>query len=182
VGFLGSHFKDEEFVTVVPAIERLLDEGRPLRFEFFGFLPAALSGRPAVSHVPWISSYLDFRRRLAELRWDVGLAPLRDLEFHRAKTNVKYREYGAAGIAGIYSNAAAYRDTVRDGVTGLLVPHEDGGAWYEAMLRLGGDAGLRAAIRRAAFEDVTTNYREQDYVAAVAALLEGQWPPPAARG
>ena len=182
VGFMGSSFKDEEFVPVVPAIERILDEGRPLRFEFFGFIPEALAGRPGVTHVPWVSSYLDFRRRLAELRWDVGLAPLRDLEFHRAKTNNKYREYASAGVAGIYSDAAAYRDTVRDGITGLLVPHGDERAWSEAMLRLGGDAALRNAIRRDAFADVTTRYRQQDYVASVAALLEGDWPPPAARG
>jgi hypothetical protein len=181
VGFMGSYFKDEEFVPVLPAIDRLLNEGRGLRFEFFGFLPAALSGRAAVSHVPWVPSYLDFRRRLAELRWDIGLAPLRDMEFHRAKTNNKYREYAAAGIAGIYSDAAAYGETVRDGVTGLLVRHEDEGAWYEAILRLAGDAALRSAIRRDAFQDVTTNYRQGDYVARVAALLSGPWPP-AARG
>jgi glycosyltransferase involved in cell wall biosynthesis len=182
VGFMGSYFKDEEFVPVVPAIERLIAEGHPLRFEFFGFLPAALAGSPAVTHVPWISSYLDFRRRLQELRWDVGLAPLRDREFHRAKTNIKYREYAAAGIAGVYSDAAAYRDSVRDGVTGLLVPHDDERAWHDAILRLGRDAALRTSIRRNAYEDVTARYRIEDYVTRVAALLEGDWPPPAARG
>jgi glycosyltransferase involved in cell wall biosynthesis len=178
VGFLGSYFKDDEFVTVVPAILRILDEGHPVAFEFFGFLPKALAGRPEVSHVPWRSSYEEYRRTLAGLAWDVGLAPLRDLEFHRGKNNAKYREYAAAGVAGIYSDAEVYRSTVVHRETGLLAPHESEEAWYAAILELAGDAELRSRIRRNAFADLKANYRLEDYVAKVAALLEG---PPARR-
>ncbi|HEY0515459.1 MAG TPA: glycosyltransferase [Thermoanaerobaculia bacterium] len=172
VGFLGSSYKDDEFHPLVRAIRRLLDEGRPLRFEFFGFRPAALADRPEISHVPWRSSYPEYRQALAALGWDVGLAPLRDLEFNRGKNNAKYREYAAAGIAGIYSDAEIYRTTVVHRETGLVVPHESEQAWYAAILELTRDAGLRASIRRNAFADVKANYREEDYVARVAALLE----------
>jgi glycosyltransferase involved in cell wall biosynthesis len=178
VGFLGSAFKDDELAPAVRAILRLLDAGHPLHFEFLGFLPAALAGRPEVSHVPWRSSYPEYRRTLAALDWDVGLAPLRDLEFNRGKNNAKYREYAAAGIAGIYSDAEIYRTTVVHRETGLVVPQEDEQAWYEAILELAGDAALRGSIRRNAFADVRANYREEEYVARVAALLEGPLPPP----
>jgi glycosyltransferase involved in cell wall biosynthesis len=182
VGFLGSYFKDDEFGPVVAAIRRILDEARPIRFEFFGFLPAALAGRPEVSHVPWRSSYAEYRETLAGLGWDVGLAPLRDLEFNRGKNNAKYREYAAAGIAGIYADAEVYRTTVVHRETGLVVPQESGQAWYEAILELAADAGLRGAIRRNAFADLRANYRIEDYVARVAALLEGPLPPPRPAG
>lgn len=182
VGFLGSYFKDDEFVPVVEAIERILQEDHPVRFEFFGFLPKALEGRPGVSHVPWRSSYPEYRQTLAGLGWEVGLAPLRDLEFNRGKNNAKYREYAAAGIAGIYSDAEVYRTTMIDRQTGLVVPHASVQAWYEAILELAGDAGLRSSIRRNAFADLRANYRQEEYVARVAALLEGPLPPPRPAG
>jgi glycosyltransferase involved in cell wall biosynthesis len=184
VGFLGSHYKDDEFGPVSRAILRLLDEGRPLTFEFFGFLPAALAHRPEVSHIPWRSSYPEYRQTLEALAWDIGLAPLRDLEFNRGKNNAKYREYAAAGIAGIYSDAEIYRSTVAHRRTGLVVPHDDEQAWYEALRELSGEAELRRTIREAAFADVRANYRIEDYVAKVAALVEGPLPqiPPAGRG
>ncbi|HEX6900077.1 MAG TPA: glycosyltransferase [Thermoanaerobaculia bacterium] len=172
VGFLGSYFKDDEFVPVIPAILRILDEGHTVAFEFFGFLPKALEDRPEISHVPWRSSYEEYRQTLAALAWDVGLAPLRDLEFHRGKNNAKYREYAAAGVAGIYSDAGIYRSTVVHRETGLVVPHESEEAWYAAILELAGDAELRSRIRRNAFADLQANYRIEDYVAKVAALLE----------
>lgn len=178
VGFLGSFFKDDEFAPVVRAILRLLDEGTSLRFEFFGFLPRALAHRPEVSHVPWRSSYPEYRQTLASLGWDIGLAPLRDLEFHRGKTNAKYREYAASGIAGIYSDAEVYRATVVHRKTGLLVPHESEEAWVQAILELARDEELRRSIRRNAYEEMKANYRIEDYVARVAALVEGRSLPP----
>ncbi len=173
IGFLGSFYKDDEFQPVVPAILRLLEERRPLTFEFFGFLPSALRDRPEVLHVPWRSSYEEYRRTLATLDWDIGLAPLRDLGFNRCKSNNKYREYAAAGLAGIYSDAEIYRTTVVHRETGLLVPQESERAWYDAILELAGDAELRNRIRRNAFADLKANYRIEDYAAKVAALLEG---------
>ncbi len=184
VGFLGSSFKDDEFAPVVEAIERILQEGHPVRFEFLGFLPRALAGRPEISHLPWRSSYPEYRETLAGLGWEIGLAPLRDLEFNRGKNNAKYREYAAAGIAGIYSDAEVYRATVAHRETGLVVPHASSQGWYEAILELAGDAGLRGAIRRNAFADLRANYRQEEYVARVAALVEGPplRPRPAGRG
>jgi glycosyltransferase involved in cell wall biosynthesis len=182
VGFLGSAFKDDDLAPAVRAIVRILDERRPIHFEFLGFLPAALAGRPEVSHVPWRSSYTDYRQTLAALDWDIGLAPLRELEFNRGKNNAKYREYAAAGIAGIYSDAEIYRATVVHRETGLVVPQESEQCWYEAILELAADAGLRGSIRRNAFADVRANYREEEYVARVAALIEGPLPPPGSGG
>jgi glycosyltransferase involved in cell wall biosynthesis len=182
VGFLGSAFKDDDLAPAIRAIVRILDEGRPIHFEFLGFLPAALAGRPEVSHVPWRSSYTEYRRTLAALDWDIGLAPLRELEFNRGKNNAKYREYAAAGIAGIYSDAEIYRTTVVHRETGLVVPHESEQAWYEAILELAADAGLKGSIRRNAFADVRASYREEEYVARVAALIEGPLPPPRSGG
>ena len=96
--------------------------------------------------------------------WDIGLAPLRDLEFHRGKNNARYREYASAGIAGIYSDAAIHRASIVHRHTGLLVPHESERAWHDAIRELADDVALRRTIQRNAFADVAANYRMDRYV------------------
>jgi glycosyltransferase involved in cell wall biosynthesis len=175
MGFLGTPYKDEEFATLVPAIVRLLDEGQ-LRFELFGFGPKALMEREEITVHPWERDYEKYREKLDGLAWDIGLAPLRDVEFNQCKSNAKYREYAASGIVGIYSDARIYRETVAHRKTGLIVPHGSTQAWYDAIVELSTDENLRTAIASRAFEDVRTNYRREDYVRRVADLVESLRP------
>lgn len=171
VGFLGSYYKDADFAPLVPLIRELLDGDYPLAFEFFGFCPEGLADDPRVTRLAWEPDYGRFRARLLERRWEIGLAPLRELDFNRCKTNIKYREYAASGIAGIYSRAEIYRTSVEDRRTGLLVPQESGAAWREAILELAENPMLRHWLARNALADLRANYRLEDYVAAVAALV-----------
>jgi glycosyltransferase involved in cell wall biosynthesis len=172
VGVLGAPDDEEDFEPLLPAVSRLLDEGRPLRVEFFGFVPRELAAREEITVYPWEREYRKFREKLDGFRWDIGLAPMRDTELNRCKSNARYREYASSGIAGIYSNAPIYRDTVAPRRTGLLVPHGSTQAWYDAIVELATDESLRTDLASRAFEDVRTNYRREDYARRVALLLE----------
>jgi len=55
-------------------------------------------------------------------------------------------EAGAAGIPTVASDSPGLRDAVRDGETGLLVPHGDVGALARAILRLIEDGDLRRRL------------------------------------
>ena len=66
---------------------------------------------------------------------DGALACLEDSPFNLCKSNVKFREYGARGLAGSYSNIPVYAEWVEHGQTGLLVENTEA-AWYEAMASL----------------------------------------------
>jgi hypothetical protein len=153
-----SRVEDDLAELFIEDIRRLLTTyaGR-LEMFFWGYHPRELRGHPGVQFVDPIANYDRFFRKFARFGFDVGLAPLRDDIFHRSKTNVKFREYAACGIAGIYSNVGAYARCVEDGVTGLLVSNEPG-AWFDAVSRLLKDVELRQAIQEQAREYVRKRY------------------------
>lgn len=61
-------------------------------------------------------------------------------------------EAGARGLPVIASNVNGLRDSVRDGITGLLVPHGDARALAEALVGLLGDPERRAEMSAAGIE------------------------------
>lgn len=139
-------------------IERLLTTyaGR-LEIFFWGYHPRELCGHPAVRFLPFIANYDQFFRQFASSGFDVGLAPLRNDAFHRSKSDLKFREYAACRIVGVYSNVGAYARVVEDGVTGLLVSNRPG-AWFDAVGRLIEDLRLRQAIEERAREYARSRY------------------------
>src|SRR5205823_4938159 len=60
----------------------------------------------------------------------------------------------AAGTPVVASNIAGYRDVVRDGVDGLLVPHGDAQALAEVLRDLHDEPERRGEMARAAARDV----------------------------
>ncbi|GAB2799853.1 glycosyltransferase [Dyella kyungheensis] len=135
VGYAGTT-RGAAFDAAVEAIRRLLAKypGR-IEFEFIGFVPEALRDLDGVTVIDGHADYGQFLELKQARRWHVGLAPLLSSPFAQAKTNNKYREYGALGIAGIYSNVEPYASSVDNGVDGLLVD-DSVDAWFGAIERL----------------------------------------------
>lgn len=163
IGFMGSLKKDVDFLFVVPALLQLLTELPNLKLEFFGFVPNDLVGHPRVTIFDFDSDYDRFIQKFKARLWSIALAPLEDTEFNRSKTNNKYREYASAGYAGIYSNISPYSETVKDGVTGLLVENTVK-AWYDGINRLLNDVDLAKRIAVAARADIVKNYMFESHV------------------
>ena len=84
--------------------------------------------------VPWMRRHL---------RWDVAIAPLEDDAFTRCKSDLKYLDYAALGIPGVFSDVRPYRDTVRHRETGLLAANDREGVGGRSR----GDRGRRRAAR-----------------------------------
>ena len=153
-----SRVEDDLAELFLADIQKLLTiyAGR-LEMFFWGYHPRELRGHPGVRFVAPIANYDRFFRQFARFGFDVGLAPLRDDVFHRSKTDVKFREYAACGIAGVYSNVGAYAGCVEHEVTGLLVSNEPG-AWFDAVSRLLEDIELRQAIQEQARKHARKHY------------------------
>lgn len=97
---------------------------------------------------PWQPIWRDPVAYMAGIDVSIGLAPLANTQFNRAKSDLKALEYAARGIPVVASDVEPYRRFVEHGRTGFLVtrPHE----WAEALDALAGDPDLRARMGAAA--------------------------------
>lgn len=150
------------FPPIQPAIEQILARyGSRVHMHFLGYNPPTLCGHPSVTCSPFDDDYQAFFKRLTSYGYAIGLAPMIDDVFHNAKTNIKFRDYAAAGIAGVYADTPLYRNNgVVDGETGLLVSR-DPQAWFAAIERLILNPSLLENIRQNARQFVETQYAQE---------------------
>ena len=74
---------------------------------------------PRKFHMRWVilkdfrywTSIKEYPQRLKSMKFDIGLAPLRDRQFNRCKSNLKYLEYSALRIPTVASYVEPYKDT-----------------------------------------------------------------------
>jgi glycosyltransferase involved in cell wall biosynthesis len=157
IGFAGTPHRERDFQFVTPALERLLSRyGDKVKLHFMGFVPETLADRPEVVFEDFRLDYSAFFRRLASSGWHVGLAPLEDCESKFAKSDVKFKEYAACRIAGVYSDVPPYQGVI-DSQLGLRVRNE-ADDWYEAIRRLVDDRDLTDGITARAFAHVRRNW------------------------
>jgi hypothetical protein len=146
-------------------LDRVLSEnpGR-VEFHYWGPEMPPLLNRSAVRLHKFEKNYAKFVRSTFRAGFDMGLAPMEDNLFSRSKTNNKFREYGALGIAGIYTKMPVYEECVIDRENGLLVDNSES-SWYDAISTLVLDDSLRFKISAQARVDVDRDY-------SIAAVLE----------
>ena len=128
------HLVDAEQVGVVPMLERVLDAHPEARVETINIDLRMEHERYSCEEAMPIDR---LTARLAD--FDVGLVPLADIPFNQGRSNVKAREYAAAGVAWLASPVGSYAELGRD-QGGWLVEDDK---WFEAI-----DALIRARRER----------------------------------
>ncbi|MBF0543023.1 MAG: glycosyltransferase [Candidatus Riflebacteria bacterium] len=141
-----------------PTIKEVLDRfpGKVF-FEFFLEVPDYLKNCNGVRTFKPIVNYEDFARFQFSRGWDIGLATLRDLGSNQAKTNNKYREFGACGTAGIYSKLPTYSDFVVHNKTGILIDNTKK-SWFDSMVKLIESPSMVRQIGENAYQDVKEKF------------------------
>ncbi|HSF22827.1 MAG TPA: glycosyltransferase, partial [Blastocatellia bacterium] len=91
--------------------------------------------------VPWL--------RAIFAQMDFAVAPLVDDSFNSAKSDVKFLEYSAGGLAGIYSDVVSYRGIVAASGAGLLTANDEK-AWFKALQVFVADRDRTSRIGRMA--------------------------------
>jgi hypothetical protein len=129
IGWIAAveHIYDLEQLGITDTLKRLLAAHPQVRIESVGVnlrLPLERY------HHLYRLQYAELAERV--VTWDIGIAPLADITFNRAKSNVKLKEYAAAGVAWLASPIGPYVG-FGEKQGGRLVA-DDG--WYQAIERL----------------------------------------------
>lgn len=152
---MGTRTHAEDFAIIWPALRALKERfGSSVQICMIGvcaaddeaggmiepFPPPPFVGASYPAFVSWLGSLPPF---------DIGLSPLRQSDFNRCKSEIKFLDYAALGLAPVVSDLEPYRDLIQNGVNGYLVEerHE---SWLAVMSRLVGDHEHRLAVARSA--------------------------------
>jgi glycosyltransferase involved in cell wall biosynthesis len=135
------HQLDVERIPIRDALQRLIDERPEVRVVSFGLGLGLRSER--YRHVDVVPL---FELTRAAAAFDVGIAPLSGIAMNRARSNVKLKEYAAAGACWLASPIGPYAG-LGEKQGGRLVPDGD---WFDALARLVDKPRERAKLAKRA--------------------------------
>jgi glycosyltransferase involved in cell wall biosynthesis len=129
IGWLAAleHHVDADALRLRDTLERLLARHQHVEVVTVGIDLGLKSRR--YRHIP-ITLYGDLPQWL--VHFDVAIAPLLDIPFNRARSNVKLKEYAALGLPWLASPIGPYAGMGEE-QGGRLVPDDH---WYEELDRL----------------------------------------------
>jgi glycosyltransferase involved in cell wall biosynthesis len=114
------------------------------------------------AHVIPLVPFEAFYAMFSQVDAHIGLAPLSTVPFNKSKSNLKFLEYTVQGMVTVASDFGPYKETIEDGVTGVLV--SDNRDWYDAVMELVNNDEKRNAILANAQKLVSEKYNiEHNY-------------------
>lgn len=158
IGFAGSIDRTQDINTILEGtLEEILEKYKDqVDIEFMGAKPEIVD-KYKLNYIPYQDSYKKYTKKMGELNWDIGLAPMPISDFHSCKYFNKYVEYASFGIAGIYTNCKPYIYGINDKKNGLLV-NNNKEEWVEALSLLIENKDLREAISKQSIKEANTIY------------------------
>ena len=158
-------------VTHVPDLEMLKPAYRALamkypgrlEFMFYGAnlefeenLPATITNCQSETFV-----FADYVKIALAQKANIAIAPLEDIPYNHCKSSIKYFEYTAMGLPGVYSRVTPYTSVIVEGKNGFTASsiHE----WIDALSQLIENPHLREKITLAAQETVRRDWLLSDH-------------------
>ncbi|PTU67861.1 glycosyl transferase family 2 [Chromobacterium sp. Panama] len=153
IGFAGTGTHKKDLDHLSSALFRIYhDYAGQVRFVFWGEVPPSLVGLKGVRQVSCFLPYSEYLPTLADLRIDIGLAPLKSSEFNDGKSDLKWLEYSLAGAASVVSDVPAYAWLKGTGLAAVVENTEQG--WFDAIAALIDKPEARRAQAEAARQHV----------------------------
>ncbi|MGE5123999.1 MAG: glycosyltransferase family 4 protein [Acidobacteriaceae bacterium] len=144
IGYMAGPSHRPDLQMVLPALLKIVGKyPGQIHFNFWGIdAPIELE---AYSRVDWYPTetfrYDAFITAFQEMHADFMIAPLCDNLFNSCKSPIKFLEYGAIGVPGIYSRVPPYVNMINHGKDGFLAYTIE--EWVENLCKLIEDPDLR---------------------------------------
>jgi GT2 family glycosyltransferase/tetratricopeptide (TPR) repeat protein/glycosyltransferase involved in cell wall biosynthesis len=153
--YSGGMTHQEDIELIEDALEKILQHYRGhVKIIFWGNSSQRLSKYSGYTHHSrFMSAYDKYARHLKELDIDFAVVPLIENPFNQAKSAIKWLEYSACQIPGIYSDLNGYCEVVKNGVNGILTKNKPD-KWHEAIRHFIENPNLCQKIGQNAQRDV----------------------------
>jgi len=167
IGWAGSRSHHEDLRQIlVPVLLKVMKKYPQVKFVYCGY--GGMSSDKMVTEIGWGEDvFREIPRERREyfisvptecwpdksrtLDFDIGVAPLIDDYFNWCKTPIKWMEYGANQLPGVFS-PTKYTEAVVHGKTGLIAKNQD--EWVACLSRLIEDKELRKTLGKNAYRQV----------------------------
>jgi len=186
IGYSGSNSHYEDLQMMLPSLGKIMDKYPNVYFEIMGavgksnielFSCFSESARKRTDMIQPTWGFAEYPKRLSEMRWDIGIAPLADSAFTRCKSSIKFFEYATYKIPTIASKVYPYyvpcfgKEIIEDGVTGLLCQPDE---WFDAFESLILNEEKRKTIGQNAYDFVKKEwqYSNSGYSDVIAEIIK----------
>jgi hypothetical protein len=137
----GEHRADAQHLDITQMLRRVMERDPRVRVVTMGVQLKLDPER--YTHHPWVP-FQELAGYVAG--FDLGIAPIADIPFNLARSNVKVKEYAAAGVPWVASARGSYADL--GSRCGGMVVGDD--AWEDTLVGLAGARFKRSQLRRRA--------------------------------
>lgn len=168
IGWIGGRSHVHDLLMVAPVIKEIVAEHPDV---WFYVVNSALKYYARSANEDYVFNdtpnvyYSDkgvsinlYPRFMSSFKFDIGIAPLIDCNFNRAKSNLRWLEYSALKIPTVASKISHFEQTITPGHDGLLVPNNDLQEWKNKLKSLIVDEALRRQIGRSAYATVKKKF------------------------
>lgn len=157
VGFTGCGNHSADLELIKKPLLTLLEEFPDLEFISLPFKCFDDVTHPRLLKWDMWVGLSKFPQMSANWEMDFGIAPLRDNEFNRAKSNLRWLEYSALKIPTICSNIYPFKNSINNEKDGVLVSNSSKD-WYDAMRDLILNKEKRLKVGQEAYQIVRKKY------------------------
>ena len=180
IGYMGTitHVNDLNLIkhVVMDVKKYCLNKGINIEFEMIGGTREKWEGVHQIEIPNDKKEYPYFVDWLKQVvNWDIAIAPLEDNFLNNSKSLIKYLEYSALGVPGIFSPIGPYKEHIINNKNGVLVKDNSAKSWKEILIKLIENDSLRKNIANNSKRDIKDNFSMGSAVNSWKYLLNKQF-------
>ena len=171
IGYSGCANHSGDMEIVKPVLLALLDEYPNLEVIIAQDMGAFSDiTHPRFKVLKRWANIIDYPAMVKGWDLDIGIAPLRDNSFNRAKSNLRWLEYSAMGVPTVASAVRPFVESIVPGIDGVLCRSKQD--WYFNLKSMIENKEHRQGVGAAAYQRVKRDFNMDKVAEQYRAILE----------